>query len=585
MSAFNPKQTLVSTRSEARHKPSGILPSVLHEPGEMQMPTDPPQHPVDSHDGDSAESAQDDMRQAGHSDEIGAKRNEIPADGKNLYGIQGWLTTYHVYLLIAAGLCFLEAAEIFFSRTGAFWLSAAAYFDRGPGFWLLLVAIKFGLYAFAANSLKRIGTPWVRNFHIALNGVSVIAVLTTVIGWPTVLTALVLVPWSQAFPHSPYNLFYEYIFLIPLIGPLFSLFRLAIPAAWTAYWARSGRIRNIYAAHESRRGAGSQRDDYVLDVKRSSSRAWLFATLFGGLFALLPWASKVLGIFLGVAGIFSVSFLFILSYPLILVIFAVISWRLHKSGKYRVAGVISVIPIGLVIAFSLLGPAYYWAQDMPRETAQSYKENRRDSLETTFYANGQRKSEGNYDNGRQDGLWVQWYEDGQKQSEGNYVYGRQEGLWMRWHANGQKQSEANYVNGRKIGLATNWYENGQKRMEIPNHVDGMIDGLVTEWYESGAIKSEENNVAGRTDGLQIKYYENGQKEVEGNYVNRRQDGLWTWWYETGQKSSELNFVSGACDGRDTRWYKNGQKKRESIPLDEQCNRLVTEWYENGQKKN
>ena len=81
------------------------------------------------------------------------------------HGIRGFLTAYYVYILIAAGLCLLEFFGVS-AKTAPIWSATAL--------------LKFAFFVFAAKSLKRIGTAWVRNLHIALNGVLSVAVITAV---------------------------------------------------------------------------------------------------------------------------------------------------------------------------------------------------------------------------------------------------------------------------------------------------------------------------------------------------------------------------------------------------------------------
>jgi antitoxin component YwqK of YwqJK toxin-antitoxin module len=101
-----------------------------------------------------------------------------------------------------------------------------------------------------------------------------------------------------------------------------------------------------------------------------------------------------------------------------------------------------------------------------------------------------------------------WYENGQKKSEGNYKDGNREGLWTVWFENGQKNRETNFKGGKGDGLVTGWYEDGQKELE-------------------GSYKG------GKLEGLFITWYENGQKEFEGNFNDGKLEGLWTGCNEEG----------------------------------------------------
>ena len=75
-----------------------------------------------------------------------------------------------------------------------------------------------------------------------------------------------------------------------------------------------------------------------------------------------------------------------------------------------------------------------------------------------------------------------------------------EGTWTSWYENGQKKSEINYKDYDELqipeglpifeqnGAAIEWYENGQIKSE-GNYAENCKIGKFKEWYESGGIKS------------------------------------------------------------------------------------------------
>ena len=83
-----------------------------------------------------------------------------------------------------------------------------------------------------------------------------------------------------------------------------------------------------------------------------------------------------------------------------------------------------------------------------------------------------------------EGLRTSYYENGQKRTEGTYKDGELDGKWTRWHENGQKKRETTYKDGKEDGKGTWWYENGQKELEY-NYKDGDRDGKYTSWHKNG----------------------------------------------------------------------------------------------------
>ena len=99
---------------------------------------------------------------------------------------------------------------------------------------------------------------------------------------------------------------------------------------------------------------------------------------------------------------------------------------------------------------------------------------------------GEKEFEGSYKDGKKDGLNTEWYDNGQKKLEGTYKDGERDGLWTWWYEDEQKRSEGPYKDGKPDGLHVQWYENGKKRGE-GTFKDGKIISQ-KEWNEDGSLK-------------------------------------------------------------------------------------------------
>ena len=129
-----------------------------------------------------------------------------------------------------------------------------------------------------------------------------------------------------------------------------------------------------------------------------------------------------------------------------------------------------------------------------------------------------------------------FYMGGNKKSETTYKDGKKDGLDTYWHENGQKFHESTFKNGKQDGLLTMWYDNGQK-WEEGTFKDGKQDGLFTEWYENGQKKSEMNFKYGNYDGLLTIWYENGQKWEEGSWKGGKPISS-KYWNEDGSAKND-----------------------------------------------
>ena len=71
--------------------------------------------------------------------------------------------------------------------------------------------------------------------------------------------------------------------------------------------------------------------------------------------------------------------------------------------------------------------------------------------QTTYYANGQIRSEATYIAGRIEGKSTRYYADGKKLAEGNYRAGKMDGEWIFWKPDGAIDAERSglYVDGGK----------------------------------------------------------------------------------------------------------------------------------------
>lgn len=105
---------------------------------------------------------------------------------------------------------------------------------------------------------------------------------------------------------------------------------------------------------------------------------------------------------------------------------------------------------------------------------------------TSWYSNGQLKSQIDYVSGKMDGLFTLWDVNGHKVREGNLLHGVHDGLWLSWHENGQLATSVLYKNGLRDGKWENWHENGVKFRE-GEYINGKASGIMPIWDENGTL--------------------------------------------------------------------------------------------------
>jgi antitoxin component YwqK of YwqJK toxin-antitoxin module len=76
--------------------------------------------------------------------------------------------------------------------------------------------------------------------------------------------------------------------------------------------------------------------------------------------------------------------------------------------------------------------------------------------QTTYYSNGQIRSETAYQDGHMEGPSTRYYSDGKKLATGTYQAGKMEGEWVFWKADGALDMERSgtYVAGEKQAAST-----------------------------------------------------------------------------------------------------------------------------------
>ena len=70
-----------------------------------------------------------------------------------------------------------------------------------------------------------------------------------------------------------------------------------------------------------------------------------------------------------------------------------------------------------------------------------------DGTSTSWYPNGEKRSEHTYRQGWLEGLSTTWYANGQKISQGQYHQGKLHGVWISWDERGNQIEEHTYRDG------------------------------------------------------------------------------------------------------------------------------------------
>jgi antitoxin component YwqK of YwqJK toxin-antitoxin module len=465
-----------------------------------------------------------------------ASESEVPSQSG------GWLTVYYVYTLLIATACLMEAIGLRSSDVFTVYL------------------LKFGVYAFAAISLKQIGASWVAKFHIGLNAVVVIAGVLAMFAYGIPYAFVALIPW-------PMLTYFDHPWTYPLL-----------PLAWTIYWVVSKRVKAAYPATGAS-GIGAPENwtkEQTTALNLWSTRAWVIAMIIAAMSLLM---SSFVSWFLSSGRVPIMSLaneqgdrwrLIYLAYPPVLLAVWVFAYRQITLKKLRRAKIIAVIPFALYIlsgtadlSDKAVGMQFQRASAikyvyMDRMTALERSARNPEGPFTKFHDNGQVRQEGRYDdNGQLNGLVTRWYRSGQKESE--FIYKESEVFLggeptdgVLWYENGQKQEE------RREDMQLGWTEDGQLITEITLGDDGQPHSGFSSYTYPDGERIDERYLDGSKIGF-TAWYENGQMKHE----------------ESGRRITQFDLAS------EKRWYENGQKQFEICRESPGINKYQQRWDESG----
>ena len=113
--------------------------------------------------------------------------------------------------------------------------------------------------------------------------------------------------------------------------------------------------------------------------------------------------------------------------------------------------------------------------------------------------------------GKKNGLITELLENGMT-LQTNYKNGLKNGLETYYYANGQKASEGIYKNSKLEGSLTYWYDNGNKKL-VENYSNNQLDGSLIQWDKDGRkyLKQKYSNGDLREEK---KYSYNGLGQIE-----------------------------------------------------------------------
>lgn len=201
-----------------------------------------------------------------------------------------------------------------------------------------------------------------------------------------------------------------------------------------------------------------------------------------------------------------------------------------------------------------------------QEYNQTDSKGRRQGLWADFYANGQKRYEGEFKNDKCKGTFRYYDEQGNLKATNEFDKSGEKALNKIYAPNGRMIATGYYVNQKKEGEwryfdketgqlllvedNTNGKVNGWSRLYNPStgklaeetqYVDGQPEGQCRKFSDTGVLLMECQYRNGVLDGPVKSYYPSTALKEEGQYAKGEKTGLWKTYNEDGDLIAEDTF--------------------------------------------
>lgn len=190
-----------------------------------------------------------------------------------------------------------------------------------------------------------------------------------------------------------------------------------------------------------------------------------------------------------------------------------------------------------IMAFFLLGISAVNAQDYNRTDEKG----RRQGPWTDFYANGQKRYEGQFKDGKCQGEFKYYDEQGHLKATNTFDKSGESALNKTYAPNGTLIASGYYVNQVKEGEWKFFAEENGVLITSEEYKAGLAHGSSKVFYETGVLMTERQYVNGLLEGHAKIYYPSGALKEEGDYLHGDKTGIWKAYNEDGDVISSENF--------------------------------------------
>ena len=177
---------------------------------------------------------------------------------------------------------------------------------------------------------------------------------------------------------------------------------------------------------------------------------------------------------------------------------------------------------------------YFYSDNSIREMGELTAFYKLDGIWTSFYPNGNKRSEGKFINGLKSGKWQTWYENGKLRSIAEYkkfngrritkvpIYGQVYTMWQEAPIVGKKWGIVHIHEWVNVNEYIEYYENGKIKYNLYFDGKGRPQKNWNIYYESEGILSQYTFDRHHNIKFAKTYYENGSMMAKEYYVKAKQ---------------------------------------------------------------
>lgn len=199
----------------------------------------------------------------------------------------------------------------------------------------------------------------------------------------------------------------------------------------------------------------------------------------------------------------------------------------------------------IFIAAALMAlPAF--AQDHNRTDSKG----RRQGLWTDFYANGQKRYEGEFKNDKCKGTFRYYDEQGNLKATNEFDRSGERALNKTFAPNGRVVATGYYLNQKKDGVWKYFDKNSGQLLLVEENTDGKVNGWSRLYNPSnGTLAEETHYVNGAPEGACRKFSDTGVLLMECQYRNGLLDGPSKSYFPNTSLKEEGQYAKGKKVGQ------------------------------------